>query len=59
MLSCILFRFDPKLTGVVSSAEVGHILKYIGHNPTEAELQVNIDITDIQFCIFWPDFLHL
>ena len=36
-----LNRFDPSSSGTVSSKEVGLILRYVGHNPTEAELQVN------------------
>ena len=35
-------RFDPDCCGLVSSKEVGLILRHVGHNPTEAELQVNL-----------------
>ena len=28
------------MSGVVNSKEVGNMLKFIGHNPPEAELQV-------------------
>ena len=42
MIYC--FRFDSDRDGVVSTKEVGKILRSLGHNPSDAELQVRADI---------------
>ena len=33
-------RFDTDKDGNINGKELGKILRYIGHNPTEAEVQV-------------------
>ena len=33
-------RFDADHDGVVSTSEVGKIMRNLGHNPSDAELQV-------------------
>ena len=35
-------RFDTDKDGNINGKELGKILRYIGHNPTEAEVQVYI-----------------
>lgn len=35
-----MFRFDEDEDGVVSCKEVGKILRNLGYNPSDAELQV-------------------
>ena len=37
----VLLRFDTDCDGAVSSKEVGQIMRAIGQNPSEAEIQVN------------------
>ena len=32
--------FDTKNTGVITGKELGKVLRHIGYNPTEAEIQV-------------------
>ncbi len=39
------FRFDTDHDGVINSRELGAVLKEIGQNPTEAELQVSPSIS--------------
>ena len=34
-------RFDTDRDGNINGKDLGKILRYIGHNPTEAEIQVN------------------
>ena len=33
-------RFDTRNTGVITGKELGKVLRHIGYNPTEAEIQV-------------------
>ena len=41
-------KFDADHDGVISSRELGQVLRFIGHNPTEAEIQVTMIVdTDI------------
>ena len=35
------FRFDTDHDGVINAKELGPVLRQIGQNPTEAELQVS------------------
>ena len=35
-------RFDTDRDGNINGKDLGKILRYIGHNPTEAEIQVNL-----------------
>ena len=35
-------KFDVDHDGVISSRELGQVLRFIGHNPTEAEIQVTM-----------------
>ena len=35
-------KFDADHDGVISSRELGQVLRFIGHNPTEAEIQVTM-----------------
>ena len=37
-------RFDTDKDGNINGKELGKILRYIGHNPTEAEVQVYLNI---------------
>lgn len=37
--------FDTDHDGVINSKELGAVLRQIGQNPTEAELQVRIHVT--------------
>ena len=39
----LLFRFDSDGDGVVTHRELSQALRFIGFNPTEAELQVEFD----------------
>ena len=39
-------RFDTDRDGVITSRELGKILRYIGQNPTEAEVQEMMDSAD-------------
>ena len=34
-------RFDTDRDGAINGKDLGKILRYIGHNPTEAEVQVD------------------
>ena len=36
----VVLRFDTDCDGAVSSKEVGQIMRAIGQNPSEAEIQV-------------------
>ena len=36
-------RYDRDSDGVVTSREIGMILRSIGQNPSEAEIQVRVD----------------
>ena len=53
------FRFDKNNTGSVSAKQVLQILKFVGHNPTEAELQdlINAVDKDATGTIDFPEFL--
>ena len=55
----ILTRFDKKNVGIVNAKQVLEILKYVGHNPTEAELQdlINAVDKDATGTIDFPEFL--
>ena len=35
-------RFDSDKDGVINGKELGKILRFIGQNPTEAEVQVRV-----------------
>ena len=35
-------RFDTKHSGVITGKELGNVLRHIGYNPTEAEIQVTV-----------------
>ena len=53
------FRVDKNNTGSVSAKQVLQILKFVGHNPTEAELQdlINAVDKDATGTIDFPEFL--
>jgi hypothetical protein len=36
------FQFDTDHDGIINSKELGAVLKHVGQNPSEAELQVGI-----------------
>ena len=37
-------KFDTDKDGDINGKDLGKILRHIGHNPTEAEIQVSISI---------------
>ena len=50
-------KFCSGKEGVITSKELGKILRYIGQNPTEAEVQVRqIIIQEIRKSLFWDTF---
>merc|ERR1711872_1016998 len=54
-------RFDLTGSGVISSKQIGKVLRFIGQNPTEAELQdmVNEVDKDGTGSIDFPEFLTM
>ena len=36
-------RFDTTNSGVITGKELGNVLRHIGYNPTEAEIQVTVN----------------
>ncbi|XP_023347177.1 calmodulin isoform X2 [Eurytemora carolleeae] len=54
-------RFDTAGAGVISSKQLGKVLRFIGQNPTEAELQdmVNEVDKDGTGSIDFPEFLSM
>ena len=53
-------KFSSGKEGVITSKELGKILRYIGQNPTEAEVQVRqIIIQGIWKSLFWDTFQEM
>lgn len=54
-------RFDTDADGVVSSREVGQIMRAIGQNPSEAEIQDMVNLVDKDGTgnIDFPEFLSM
>ena len=42
MILSLVYRFDSDKDGVINGKELGKVLRHIGQNPTEAEIQVSV-----------------